>query len=1219
MHSLLNLGGHYMQRIISCLLLLVFVTANVAFAQTTSGSIAGSITDPSKAAIANATVKIMDEAKGFTLTAETDSEGRFVFPQLPPSTYKLTAEAPGFKKLERTDIVLAANDKLTLGDLTVEVGATSETVTIVAGATQVQAESAERSYAIQGAAIQNIAVNGRGFTPLASLAPGVIFNTNTGSADTVQNIFANGLRGSANNLQLDGISIVDTGNNGTLLNISLDSISEFKVLTSNYQAEYGRAAGAQISAVTRGGSRDFHGSFYAFRRHDGMNANTWINNRDSTATARINKPRLDQRDIGYTIGGPVYIPKVFNEDKQKLFFFFSQEHQKRFIPPAARVLVTVPTALERTGDFSKSVDNSGNPFPFIRDSQASGLCQATPPNPTPGVNYQAACFQSGGVLGRIPANRLYALGLNILNIYPLPNTTGVGFNYVSEAPTNQPERQDLIRLDANLSSDWRLSGRYVRNKSDRLLAYGSFVLADNLPDYPAQFLFPRNSWSVTATGSLNPTTILEVTVGQSHNAIDILPGNPKFNRTDLGLTGFPTIFPNAVQLDLPPQFGFGGGRVANSPNIGSNNAPFTNFNTVRNVIANFSKVWGSHTLKTGIFWENSFKPQSAFAANNGNISFNNDANNPLDTGFAFANAAIGVYNSYTQASGYFIGKYRYNNLEWYAQDNWKVSSRLTLDYGLRFYLIQPQYDEDLQTANFLPSRYNAADAPLLYRPVCLNGAASCGGASRRAVDPRLLTSGFIASTSNTLEGVYIGRLVPNTGKLLNGVVQAGAGIEKGLYKNRGIHFAPRFGFAYDVTGSQNFVVRGGAGMFYDRPQGNVVFDLITNPPVTLVPTFNFGRLQDIGTGQVLLGPPSLVAYDREGKVPTSYAFNLGVQYKLPLDSVLDVSYVGTIGSHLLQRRNINAPAYGAAYLPQNQDPTAPPSAIPGATALPVDFLRPYQGFGQIQYIEPASSSNYHSLQTSLQRRFNKGLLLGVNYTWSKALGTQGQDLPGVTSFGAPRIDGNQRNANYGPQDFDRPHNFNVNWVYELPRATTNNALGHVLNNWQISGIYRYQTGAPYNIGFSIPNISAYTLTGTQNIEGARIVLRGDPGSGHSSDPFRQFDASAFTVPGPGSLGLESGRNFLYRAPINNWDMSLAKRFVIKENVRIEVRLDTFNTFNHTQFDAVNSTLNVNNLTERKPTNLPFDENGKLVNKNGFGTVQSVRPPRNMQLSARIQF
>ncbi len=1202
-----------MQRLMSCFLLLLLVTAHSVPAQTTSGSIAGSITDPNQATISNATIKIVDEAKGFTLTAATDSDGRFVFPQVPPGTYKLTVEAAGFKKLERTEIVLVANDKLALGDLTVEVGTTTETVTVVAGATQVQAESAERSYAIQGAAVQNIAINGRGFTPLASLAPGIVFGTGggnaAGSADAVQNINANGLRGSANNMTLDGISIIDTGNNGTLLNISLDSVAEFKVLTSNYQAEYGRAAGAQLSAVTRSGARDFHGSFYVFRRHDGMNSNTWINNRDSTATNRINKPRLDQRDIGYTIGGPVYIPKVFNESKQKLFFFWSQEYQKRFIPPAAPTRVTVPTALERTGNFSQSVDSAGNPFPFIRDSTTGLPCSASDTR---------GCFKDGGVVGKIPSNRLYGLGLNILNMYPLPNATGVGFNYVTEAPTNQPERQDLIRLDANINSDWRVSGRYVKNKSDRLLAYGSFVLADNLPDYPAQFLFPRYSWSATVTGALNATTISETTVGISHNAIDILPGSEKFNKTALGLSNFPTIFPNAVQLDLPPQFVFGG-RIANGPNVGSANAPFTNFNTVRTVSSNLSKIWGSHTLKVGIFWENSFKPQSSFANANGSINFSNDANNPFDSGFGFANAAIGVYNTYNQASGYFIGKYRYNNLEWFVQDNWKVNSRFTLDYGMRFYLIQPQYDEDLQTANFLPERFNAADAPLLYRPVCINNTASCSGANRRAVDPRSLTAGFVPSTSNTIDGAYVGRLVPNTGKLLNGIVQAGAGIEKGLYKNRGIHFAPRFGFAYDVTGRQSLVIRGGVGMFYDRPQGNVVFDLLRNPPTTLEPTFNFGRLQDIGTGPLLLAPPALVAYDRQGKSPTTYAYNLGIQYKIPFDSVLDVSYVGTIGSHLLQRRNLNAPAYGAAYLAKNQDPTAAASAVPGAAALPVDFLRPFQGFGNIQYIEPASSSNYHSLQTSLNRRFNKGLLLGVNYTWSRAMGTQAQDLPGVNSFGAPRIDGNQRTANYGPQDFDRPHNFNVNWVYELPKATENRALGYALNDWQLSGIYRYQTGAPYNIAFSIPGISAYTLTGTQAIEGARIVLKGNPGSGHSSDPFRQFDVNAFTTPQPGSIGLESGRNFLYRSPINSWDLSLAKRFNFKENVRLEIRLDAFNALNHTQFDAVNATLNVRSLTDPTPTNLPFDANGNLVNRNGFGTIQSVRPPRNMQLSAHIQF
>jgi hypothetical protein len=380
-------------------------------------------------------------------------------------------------------------------------------------------------------------------------------------------------------------------------------------------------------------------------------------------------------------------------------------------------------------------------------------------------------------------------------------------------------------------------------------------------------------------------------------------------------------------------------------------------------------------------------------------------------------------------------------------------------------------------------------------------------------------------------------------------------------------------------------------------------------------------MQDIGTGPVLLAPPNLVAIDHEGQIPTTYAFNLGVQYKLPFESVLDVSYVGTLGEHLLQRRSLNAPAYGAAYLAQNQDPTSTASVdIPGARALPVDFLRPYQGFGQIQYIEPASSSNYHALQGSLQRRFHRGLLLGANYTWSKALGTQSADLPGITGFGAPHVL-NQRRANYGPQDFDRPHNMNVNWVWELPKAVENQTLGFLLNNWQLSGIYRYVTGQPYNPGFSIPGISAYTLTGTQNVEGARLVRLKNPGSGSSADPYHQFDVTAFTIPSTGSFGYESGRNFLYRAPINNWDLSLSKKFRFKERAEMEVRLDAFNAFNHTQYDAVNGTLNVRGfvaatgLIDPTPTNLA-SETG---NPTGFGAVTSVRPPRNLQLSARFQF
>lgn len=1190
-------------------LMLLLLTS--AWAQTTSGSIAGTIVDSQQAAVAGATVTVSDEARAFSQTVTTDSAGRFVFPTLSPATYKLSIEAKGFKKSERTGILLVANDKLTLGDVALEVGGANETVTITAEATLVQSESAERSHAIQGEIVRNIAVNGRGFVNLASIATGVVFNNNVGNSDAITNVSANGLRTSANNLSLDGVAIVDTGNNGTMISVNLDAIAEFKVLTSNYQAEYGRSAGAQISAVTRGGTNQFHGSFYAFRRHDGMNANTWLNNRNSTPSRILTKPRLDQRDIGYTIGGPVYIPGLFNENKDKFFFFFSQEHQKRLTPNAAPTNVRVPTALERAGDFSQSTDNNGALYPYIRDYTLGLPCNATD---------TSGCFRDGGVLGKIPANRLYPLGLNILKIYPLPNFSqaGANFNYQTQEPTSDPQRQDLYRGDWNINSAWHATGKYLYNKRGPIQPYGSFVLGTNLPEYATKF--PNNRYSVTGTvtGSINPTTVLEVTFGQSHNFIDILPNNPKFNRAGLNLTGIPLLFPNAVQIDSPPQFQFGG-RIANGPNIGSNNAPFYNFNTTRDWSVNLSKIKGSHNVKVGWFWQNSFKPQSSFANNNGQYNFSDNTQNPFDTQFGFANAATGVYNTFNQASAYVIGKYRYNNVEWYAQDNWKVSDKLTLDFGLRFYWIQPQYDEDLQAGNFLPERFNRTNASALYRPICI-GVSPCNtaarAADRRAVDPRLLVPGFVPSLTNTLASVFIGRIVPNSGTLTNGVLTAGAGLERGVYRNRGIQWAPRFGFAYDVTGRQSLVVRGGMGIFYDRPQGNTVFDLVRNPPTTLEPTLNFGLMQQLNQGQVLLAPPNLVAFDRQGKVPTSYAYNLGVQYKLPFDSVLDVSYVGTSAQHQLQRRNINAPAYGAAFAPANQDSTLAASST-GSSALAIDFLRPYQGFGNISYIEPSASSNYHSLQTSLQRRYTKGLLVGVNYTWSKVLGTQANDLPGINGFGAPHNIDNRR-ANYGVLDFDRPHNFNVNWVWDLPKGTSNSGLGYFLNGWQLSGIYRYQTGAPYNIGVNVAGLSGYGLTGTAQVEGARIVLLKNPGSGNSSDPLRMLDTSAFAAPSFGSLGFESGRNFLRVGPINSWDLALSKEFRVKEKYKFEVRLDAFNALNHTQFDGVNSTANFASPGSTAITNLPF-LNGVLTNVNGFGTVSSVRPPRNMQLSARFEF
>src|SRR5258707_1854127 len=432
-------------RILSIFVLSFVLCVGVVLAQTTSGSITGIVVDAQRAAIANATVTITDVDKGFTQTATTDEQGRFVFPQVPPGTFDIVIQVTGFKKQERKNVVLVSNDKLSLGNMMLEIGALTETVEITADATQIQSESGERSSGVQSEELRNTGIKDRSFVNFVTLVPGVISNTSNGAAGYISSLYVNGTRHNSSNVQIDGVTSVDTGNNSLLARIPVEAIGELKVLTSGYQAEYGRSTGAQVIATTRSGSRDFHGAFYFYRRQTGVNANGWLNNRNGVPRALA-----DPKHTGYNIGGPIYIPGLFNKDRKKLFFFWNQEYAHRFTPPTGPTNVRVPTALERTGDFSQSRDNNGNLFPFIRDSTLNLPCNAT--NTT-------GCFRDGGVLGKIPQNRLYPLGIKILNLYPLPNYTPVGndnFNYRTQESSKTPERNDTLRIDYNVSRNWRI-------------------------------------------------------------------------------------------------------------------------------------------------------------------------------------------------------------------------------------------------------------------------------------------------------------------------------------------------------------------------------------------------------------------------------------------------------------------------------------------------------------------------------------------------------------------------------------------------------------------------------------------------------------------------------------------------------------------------------------------------------------------------------------------
>jgi hypothetical protein len=1186
---------------IQCLRLLVasavlLAAPGVSAAQTTRGSIGGTVRDGQGAAIPGVTVTAASARRNDTQTVTTNDSGDFVILDLLPDTYTLKVTMDGFKTIDRENVVLAANDRLSVGVLTLDLGSVAETVVVTSRVIEVQSRSAERSFSIDTTAMENLAVNGRSPLALTRLAPGIA-NVNPAGTDLSFNV--NGSRSGVHNLTVDGVSNVDTGNNGILGNINMDAVEEFKLLTNAYQAEYGRSSGAQISVVTKSGGRDYRGSAYWYKRHEGFNANSWLNNRErglalqSDPNSRVGLKAVNrQNDIGYTIGGPIPITG-FNKDNSRLFFFFSQEHQRRFTPPANPNLVKVPTALERRGDFSQSVDNTGRPFPYVRDWSTGLPCTASDTR---------GCFQDGGVLGRIPQNRLYAPGLAILNAYPLPNTSGNGFNYSSQAAADRNRREDILRVDWQANDSWRVFGRYFHNTNNAgngLDPYGSFVLGANVDVTTVSDLRPVYNYSFSTTGVLSPSLFFEGTVGTGHNALNIYDLKGVWNRTALGVTALPVLFPNGIQDDYPPQIALGG-RYGTSPNVGSNNAPFYNFNTTYDFTASVTKLWGRHTSKAGFYAQRSLKDQSGFGSNNGRIEFNDDTANPFDTGYAAANAATGVFRFYDQASIWPVGQYRYWNVEWYAQDNWKVNSRLTLDYGLRFYWVQPQYDQALLASNFIPSTFSQAQAVRLYVP-------ALNGSQRVALDP---------VTGQTLPEAFIGRIVPNGGSLTNGLhTGADPAVGKYLIQDRGILYAPRVGITYDLTGHQDFIVRAGGGAFYDRYEGNIPFAQITNPPTTLAPRISYGLLQDLNPSAALLAPSGLNAMSYAGQIPVTYNFNLGFQKKLPLNFIWDIAYVGSVQHHLPRQVNINAVPYGATFAPQNQDPTRGASSVPGQNALPQDFLRPYVGYGNINQRLFDANANYHGLQTQVDRRFTNGLFLNVNYTWSKALDTQ----DGNGDFS--RIDQLDKKANYGPAAFDRRHIFNVNWVYELPRVqSAGQWLGGIVNNWQLSGGYRFESGVPYTLGVSISGIGNRNITGSDT-EGFRPVLTGNPGAGYSTDPYAQVPV-VVTFPAIGTLGFDSGRNYVRRAPINNLDLSLQKSFPIFSSHRaLRFRLDAFNALNHTQFDTVNGTLTLRSLTDLTPINLPYDASGNLIvaNRNGYGAVTAVRSPRVLQLLVRFEF
>jgi hypothetical protein len=1143
--------------------LLFLASAGNARAQTTSGSIVGSVTDPSGLAVSAAAVTLTNTGTGAERKALTTATGDFAFRVLEPGNYRLSVVAQGFKRAEQTSINLTASETLSLGAIVLEVGAVAESVTVQARGASVQTASTEHSGLLTGDQVEDLLIKGRNVQTLLQLLPGVV-DTNVPDApdrNFAIGLSANGGRRNSVNMTVAGVSTNAALSNGWVndLNVSMDAASEVKVMLNNYQAEYGGVRGATVEIIPKSGTRQFHGSFSYFKRHEEFNANNFFNNR-----VGLPKPLYRYNTYSYTIGGPVYVPRKWNQDMNKLFFFWSQE----FWPLKGTngvQSVTMPTALERVGDFSQSLDLNGKLIP-VKDPTTG---QVFPDN-------------------IVPANRLDPNGQALLKIFPLPNFTnraisGGQYNYVVDSPLDKPQRLQTMKIDFNPTSRDLISVSWSRQRDLQTGAQGLATPNANWPQNYRSFDTRGNLVSIHYSKILSPTLINEVILGDVWRPeFETVPDATAAadSRSNQGFK-LGQLFPGANPMGLLPDATFGGVTNAANLNIGAKFPAKGNY-AAYSAADNVTKTLGAHTFKAGIFYVRGSNSQRFTVAGHGIFDFGTNVNNPLNSGYAFANAVIGVYNSYQESNGWpytdsGIGK----SIEWYVQDSWKVSRSLTLELGLRFYEDLPAYSNHT-VAEFDLSKWNPAQAVQLIRPALVNG-------QRMGINP---VDGQIYPVA------AIGAIAPGSGNPANGMaISTDPGYNAAMIQRAGLGLGPRVGFAWDITGDGKTALRGGFGIF--STQGTLGETLPGGLPAneTQFPLFEtvtlyYGTLNSLLSSGGLLSPTSVLGQPAQAVNEKSYNASLSIQRNLGFGTVLDVGYVGTFGRHLPMATDGDPIPMGAHFSPQNADPTN--TKVP----LPDSFLRPLVGFSGVTLRRWEANSSYHSLQTTVNRRFAAGLQVGASWTWSKFMDYGDFDTSGALSPFIP-----WRVWNYQMSTYDRTHNLRVSFLYDLPKTPWKNLVSRwVLNGWMLSGITSFISGAPAGVGFTTTN--SIDITGTPS-QSARIVVTGNPVLPKDQRTFSQnFQTRVFQQPAIGTVG--NAAPYILRGPgINNWDLAIFKNFPIREPLKLQLRCEMYNAFNHTQFSAWNTTAR-------------FDATGAQIN-NQLGQATAAYNPRQIQLAVRFLF
>ena len=1147
-----------------------------AFGQ--EATMVGTVTDPSGSVIAKAKITAKNAETGLVHSITTNEAGQYVLPDIHIGHYDVKAEATGFKAAEQKGIVLQVGDRARV-DFQMQVGASSETITVEATPIRVQTDTGEVSNLITDQQLSQISTNGRSIYVLAGLTAGASSNI-TGLLNVPvggdSNVSFNGLRSAHNIYLLDGGEDLDRGGSGNMsIAPSSDAIAEFRALTSNYSAEYGLSSAGTMTMVLKSGSSSLHASAWEFNREDGFDARDFFHPAPSTKT------KLRMNIFGFNVGGPVTLGHLYNPDKKRTFFFYNMEWRKYIIGAGSNQ--TVPDPATYGGDFSSLtshniiVPSSSRVAPSVLFANCPG---GTAP---PGIT-QGSAFPGNKIPScMVNPNATALLGAGMFPSTGLANVSdGVGtFRGGSGVPTDLKE--EVVRIDHNFTSRFSVFGHFVAEQISQGYATAQWS-GDNLPTVGDTFGNPSYSGVIHTTYTINPSLINEVAFNYNGNRINIIP----FAANGLKSLSLPSgydsttsrLFSGPNNLTRIPNISLDGQSGAN---FQISSWPWKNKADDYQIRDDVSWAKGAHQFRFGGSWAIYKKVQDLFGTTQGAFSFSGKA--PSYTGDSFADYLLGLPQSYqelgVQDHGY------WNNVSWaaYVQDNWRATHRLTLNLGLRWDGAPHTYEANNRMGNFYPSLYDRAMAATFTGSQ--HGNTICGPTDSAATGcPGGASPGLGSSPNAILAGVPL---------YLNGIGIPGQnGVPKGLVDNHWASFGPRLGFAYDLNGRGKTVVRGGFGIMYERIQGNDMYNAGPNIPFSLNVTLNNTTFTNpslaINTGTAAtrpINPASITGLDRaDYKNPASYQYSLGVQRSLSSKTVLSVAYVGNTNRHQNDYRNINLPTQ---------------SALPSLIGTPYQIATglTYPGFTQMTMSENEANSHYNALQVDLNSQI-KDLQLRVLYTYSRTIdsstGGSSGDLANVSNpYAGWRFD-------LGPGGLDRTHTFVTNFIYDIPvfRHSSSRLVNSTLGGWEVSGIVTIESGLPINLSAG---------TGVSDFLGSGASSRPDlvgtisyPHTPVTCTPTChqeiQYFANVFSAPAKGTWG-NLGHNALRGPGRDNWDMSLFKNFTLSESrgSRFELRLETFNTWNHTQFQNIDTGLG----------------------DNRFGQFTSAYNARILQLGGKIYF